>query len=138
MPHAADNTSKKKLRKRDKLKSSLEIEAIYHENKFVVSFPLKCYYSLSDKKEQKNELRVAFAVPKKNFKRAVDRNMLKRRMREAYRLHFRTFFETFMKQGDKKLALFFIYVGKDLMDFERIAESLLVVFRRLEELPMEV
>lgn len=131
MPHAADNTSKNTLRKRDKLKSSLEIEAIYHENKFVVSFPLKCYYSFSEKKEHQNAVRVAFAVPKKNFKLAVERNTLKRRMREAYRLHYHTFFESFSEQNDQQLALFFIYIGKEMADFANITENMLHIFKKL-------
>jgi ribonuclease P protein component len=124
MQHAADKTLKNTFQKRDKLKSSLEIEDIYRKNKFVVSYPLKCYYSFSEKAENKNVVRAAFAVPKKGFKLAVDRNTLKRRMREAYRLNYKKIFESFLEQNDKQLGLFFIYVGKEMMDFEMIEKSL--------------
>jgi ribonuclease P protein component len=129
MQHAADKTLKNTFQKRDKLKSSLEIETIYHENKFVVSYPLKCYYSFSEKTENKNAIRVAFAVPKKIFKLAVDRNTLKRRMREAYRLNYKKIFESFIEQNDKQLGLFFIYVGKEMMDFGVIEKSMLIILK---------
>jgi len=123
MPHAEDNTSKNTLQKRDKLKSSLEIEAIYRENKFVVAYPVKCYYSFSEIMENKSAIKVAFAVPKKIFKHAVHRNILKRRMHEAYRLNYKKIFETFIKKNDKQLRLFILYIGKDILDYGSIEKK---------------
>jgi ribonuclease P protein component len=124
MPHAADKALKDTLQKKDRLKSSLEIEAIYRENKFVVSYPLKCYYSFSKIEENKRTIRVAFAVPKKVFKLAVDRNLLKRRMREAYRLNYKKNFLSFLEQNEKQLGIFFIYIGKEILDFKSIEKSM--------------
>ncbi|MCL2435219.1 MAG: ribonuclease P protein component [Lentimicrobiaceae bacterium] len=124
MPHAADSTLRNTLRKHDRLKSSLEIEALYHENQFVIAYPLKCYYSFSDATENSCDIRAAFTVPKKMFKRAVDRNTLKRRMREAYRLNYKKIFEEFITQNDKQLKLFFIYVGKEMLDYGDIESGM--------------
>jgi len=123
MPHVADNTSRNTLRKHDRLKSSLEIEALYHENQFVVAYPLKCYYSFLETTEISCPIRVAFAVPKKTFKHAVDRNILKRRMREAYRQNYKKILEEFITQRNKQLKLFFIYVGKDMLNYGSIETS---------------
>jgi len=124
MPHAADKKLKNTFQKRDRLKSSLEIEALYRENQFVVSYPLKCYYQFSEITENQCLIRAAFAVPKKMFKHAVDRNTIKRRMREAYRLNYRKTFEDFITQRDKQLKLFFIYVGKEMLDYENVERSM--------------
>ena len=126
-----DNTSKNYFRKQDKLKSSIEIDTLYRENKFVVSFPLKCYYSFSEVDAEKNSLCVAFAVPKKTFKKAVDRNTLKRRMREAYRLNYRKIFEEFISQKEKQLKLFILYIGKEIVDFACIEKKLQEVLGRI-------
>jgi ribonuclease P protein component len=131
MPPAADNKLKNTFKKRDKLKSSLEIEALYRENQFIISYPLKCYYSFSIITEDKSNLRVAFAVPKKTFKHAVDRNTLKRRMRETYRLNYKKIFETFMHQKEKQLKLFFIYIGKEMGDYGCIAKNMQSVLRKI-------
>ena len=131
MPPAADNSLKNTFKKRDKLKSSLEIETVYRENQFFVAFPLKCYYSFSEIKENKSAVQAAFTVPKKNFKHAVERNTLKRRMREAYRLSFKNIFETFINQKDKQLKLFFIYIGKEVLDYGCIEKNMQIVLRKI-------
>jgi len=127
MPHAADKKLKNTFRKCDRLKSSLEIEVLYRENQFVVSYPLKCYYQFSETTENSCHIcgiRAAFAVPKKIFKHAVDRNTIKRRMREAFRLNYKKIFEEFITQNDKQLKLFFIYVGKEMLDYRSIENSM--------------
>jgi ribonuclease P protein component len=124
MPPAEDNISRNTFCKHDRLKSSLAIEELYREGRSIISYPLKCYYSMSEIIGKECIIRVAFTVPKKTFKKAVDRNTLKRRMREAYRLNFRTIFETFIKQNNKQLQLFFIYIGKESLNYESIEKGL--------------
>jgi ribonuclease P protein component len=137
MPPAADNTQKNSFRKRDKLKSSIEIDALYNENQFVVSYPLKCYYSFSEINEKNANIRAAFTVPKRSFKHAVDRNTLKRRMREAYRLHYKTVFNTLIKQQEKQLKLLFIYVAKEILEYANIERGMQGVLQRIEEVEIK-
>ncbi|MCL2168300.1 MAG: ribonuclease P protein component [Lentimicrobiaceae bacterium] len=124
MPPAADNKLKRSFQKRDRLKSSVEIEDLYRENQFIVSYPLKCYYSFSDRKEKSSILQVAFAVPKKKFKHAIDRNTLKRRMRESYRLNYQTMFESIINQNEKQLKFFIIYIGNEILNYACIDKAL--------------
>ena len=124
MPHVADKHLKNTFRKHDKLKSSLEIETLYRENQSVVVYPLKCYYSFSEILEDKHIVRAAFTASKRTFKKAVERNSLKRRMREAYRLNYKKVFEAFMNQKEKQLKLFFIYIGKETLDYGCIEKSM--------------
>jgi ribonuclease P protein component len=131
MPPAADKILKNSFRKHDKLKSSIEIDALYRENQFVVSRPLKCYYSFSQKAESQSAVRVAFAVPKRTFKHATDRNKIKRRMREAYRLNYKKVFEPLLNQNEKQLKLFIIYVGKEALSYGNIEKSMGVVLEKM-------
>ena len=66
----------------------------------------------------------------KNFKRAVDRNRVKRLTREAYRLQKKQLQEATI---EKKLQLniFFIYTGKELPNYALVREKIEVVLKKL-------
>jgi len=75
-------------------------------------------------------LKVVFSVPKRKFKRAVDRNQIKRKLREAYRKH---------KHGCQKaidsqntcVSLFLIYLGKDIPRSEIVEDKIILLLNRL-------
>ena len=119
--------------KQDKLKSSLTIETLFRANQFVVAHSLKCYFQLSEQNEEKTTVCVAFTVPKKTFKKAVERNLLKRRMRESYRLNYRKILELFINQNNKQLQLLIIYIGKEILDYRVIEKNMQVIVQKINE-----
>lgn len=74
------------LGKEEKLKSRKLIEHLFAEGKRVKSFPLQLIY-LQISHDSEFPVKVAFSVPKRVVKLAVDRNRIKRMMREVYRLN---------------------------------------------------
>ncbi len=74
--------------------------------------------------------RVLFSVPKKKFKRAVDRNLLKRRLREVYRHHK---FEIPSDENLPSYQLAFVYLDKSILPYAVIEEKLKVLLIRLQK-----
>ena len=72
------------LGKAERLKSKKLIDRLYEEGNSIKVFPLRMVY-LQTEHTSEFPVQVGVSVPKRNFKRAVDRNRIKRLMREAYR-----------------------------------------------------
>jgi len=75
---------------------------------------------------------MAVSVPKRLFKRAVDRNLLKRRIREAYRLNKSDLYNL-LEQKEQKLNLVIQYQHKEIAGFHAIEEGLLKGLTKLLE-----
>ncbi len=82
---------------------------------------------------QQVPVQVLFAVAKKRYKRAVDRNVLKRRMREAYRLHKQELLYNFLTQADKSILLSISYIGKEINEYKLIEKKMQKLFSQLCE-----
>ncbi len=81
--------------------------------------------------EKKDEpVQVAFLVPVKSFSRAVERNRLRRLMREAYRLNKNSLVEA-LKHQKTSLHLLFIYRSKSIVSFATIQQSMVLILQRL-------
>ncbi len=75
---------------------------------------------------------MAVSVPKRLFKKAVDRNLLKRRIREAYRLNKKQLDGLVLPAGHT-LHLLIQYQRKEMMDFHSIESGLLEGFEKLRQ-----
>lgn len=115
-----------KLPKHEKLKSKLEIDELFAHARSIKSFPLKLLYLTKDEADTSlGYPKLLVSVPKKKFKRAVDRNLLKRRIREAYRLNKH-------KICDEKIkSIGIIYVSNQIEPFKIIEDKLILALLRL-------
>jgi ribonuclease P protein component len=73
---------------------------------------------------------VAFSVPKKNFRLAVTRNLLKRRIREAYRKKKQILYN-FLSAGNIHIAFVLIYSSNEVADYFTIEKSIDEVIEKL-------
>jgi len=67
-------------------------------------------------------VQVAFTVPKRFFKSAVKRNLIRRKMKEAYRLH-QNKLRLPVLQANRKFAVLFIYSAKEILSFTQIEQK---------------
>ena len=119
------------LGKKDKLKSRKAIEQLFKEGKSFSVFPFRVLYLEAPAFSNKiDNLQIAFSVSKKYFKKAVDRNRIKRLMREVWRLQ-KNILEEKIKSTNKSIAVFIIYTGNELPEYNLIFEKTTAVIKRL-------
>jgi ribonuclease P protein component len=122
------------LGKNERLKSRKLIEQLFSEGKSFATGPFRIYYfiSVAANNVSSSAFNVQFGtgVSSKNFKRAVDRNKIKRLTREAYRLQKLPLYDK-VKEKKIQLNIFFIYTGKELPDFKLAKEKVAVALKKL-------
>ncbi len=119
----------KKLEKLSSRKLFIELAA---KGQKINAFPFRLVWLQSPLPSQ-YPIQAGFTVPKRNFKKAVDRNRVKRLMREVYRKNKADLYS--LKSGaESQFALLFIYSGKDLPDYRITEEKINLLLHRFAEL----
>lgn len=114
------------FKKADKLKSHSQIQSLFSEGRAFKKYPIKLIYH-ADSSLKRHQ--VGVSVPKRNFKKAVDRNRLKRQMREAYRLQ-----QEIIKDLPDYYCLMFIYTAREKKNFDCIFTNLEHLLRELNKI----
>lgn len=111
----------------ERLCSKKAIDDLFANGKGKTQFPFKLMYKLSDF-ESPFPIRAMFVVPKKKHKRANKRNIIKRRMREVYRLHKQSLYDSVKTQ---KLDVMFICLTPEELSYQDIEKAMLSLMNSL-------
>jgi ribonuclease P protein component len=117
------------LGKQERLKSRKLIEQLFGKGQRFGLFPYRVFY-LFEKYEGTGKLQCGAGVSTRNFKKAVDRNRIKRLTREAWRLQ-KTELDQKMKVHVNRLSVFLIYTGKELPTFPVVKEKMALILQKL-------
>ncbi len=118
--------------KAERLTRKNSIDRIFLSGQSFNAFPVKFYWILSEE-EQSFPVQVLISVSKKKFKRAVDRNRIKRKIRESYRLNKYQLYDSLI-QKNKKILLALVFIGNEDEVFEKIENKIIKGFKTLDSL----
>ncbi|MBG9376070.1 ribonuclease P protein component [Panacibacter sp. DH6] len=113
--------------KNEKLKSRKLTEQLFKTGKTFSVFPVKVFYLPVN---ADHIVKAGVGTSSRNFKKAADRNRIKRLLREAYRTQ-KTPLTTFLEEQHKQVALFFLYTDKTLPEFAMLKHRMQQALERL-------
>lgn len=116
--------------KKERLTHQKVIAELFEKGNALFCFPLKIVWLRREETEQDFPAQVSFSVAKRKFKKAVVRNLLKRRMREAYRKN-KQFLYDGLETIDSNIVLMIIYVDKNILDYATIEAAMVKALKLL-------
>ena len=128
MEEKTDTYRKFTFPKTERLHSKKLIDALFLKGASFYLYPFSIRFMLADSTVDTHQFMVS--VSKRNFKRAVDRNRIKRLVREAYRLHKHDL-QDLSVQGNH-LLIAYIYTAKEIHTYNFIEKKLIGSFKRLK------
>ena len=129
MPTTTRNTFKKS----ERLCSQILIDRLFQgESRSVAAFPIRAVFLPVDAEVQPG-VSILISVPKKRFHDAVDRNRVKRQIREAYRLNKHLLHEALEQKKDTAVAMAFIWQSDELAETALITEKMQSLLSRMAE-----
>ena len=107
--------------KKYKLCSHTIIKAVFEEGKTIKQYPLRSIAMTLDPDSTKAAFQLVISVPKRNFKKAHDRNRIRRQLKEAFRLNKVALEEKLIEQK-QQIALFIVYTERTALEY-KVLES---------------
>ena len=119
------------FRKQERMVSNLLIEALFDSGKSrsVTAFPLRAVYHTTERREGSAPVQVLISVPKKRFRHAVDRNRVKRQIREAYRHHKELLWQQI--PDDKMMLLGFVWLSDRHSPTAEVEKRIVSILQRI-------
>lgn len=120
--------TKLSLNKHKKIKQKKLFDELFNKRlaKSFYNFPFKVIYLIRNDIEQ---TKIGLSVPKRNFKLAVERNLIKRKIKEVYRINQ----NILSNRTNIKFVLFFVYTPKTLLAYDAIENGMIKALRKLNK-----
>ena len=120
------------FQKKDKLKSRKQTQFLFAKGQSMNAFPIKLIYTLES--NEPGSVQAGVGAPSRTFRKAVDRNRVKRLLREGYRLERPEFITSSVDALNKlRVNLFFLYTDATVISQKEIQEKIKQLLSRLSE-----
>ncbi len=119
------------FKKGERLKSRKLIQSLFVNGQSKSFYPIRIVW-LQTELNSSYPIQTTFSVSKKKFPKAVDRNRIKRQMREAYRLQKQSLCND-LTNNDQQIALMFIFLAKEFHPYQTISKSLALSLKYLHK-----
>ena len=118
------------LPKSEILRGKNTLDALFADGQKFYEQPFKVVYSFSAQHEVEALLQFGIVVPKRWFRKAHDRNTIKRHCREAFRLN-NALLKSALQQHNQSLKFMLVFVGKEAMPSPEIHRKIILLLQRL-------
>lgn len=121
-----------KLSSAERLKHKKRIDLLFQKGASFNAYPVQMIFYVGEPSAEPC-LQVAFSVPKKHMKKAVDRNHVKRLMRESYRIQKQNLLAS-VKQKNAVVYLMFVYKSAKKYAYHEIEQKIFIHLQRLQNI----
>jgi ribonuclease P protein component len=111
------------LKKNERLCNKKLFDNIFEKGRTIYIYPIKAIYTIHDTSEYLSSL-VAFGTNKRTYKKAVNRNKIKRLLKEAYRKN-KPYFKHLNK--DHSVHIMFLYIAKEILPYIKVEASIVKI-----------
>lgn len=119
-----------KFYKEERLCSKKSLDLLFKNGSSFLLYPFRVTYHFVAEPHS-FPAQVVINVAKKRYKHAVDRNLIKRRTREAYRLHKQELFYSFLSNREDLLLLSLQFIGKEKYDYVFFEKKMTLTLKKL-------
>ncbi|MDG2448248.1 MAG: ribonuclease P protein component [Saprospiraceae bacterium] len=117
------------LSKKEKLKGHKLIKLLFDERRSIKSYPFIIIFKVIDKREY--PILFGVSASKRNFKKAVDRNRIKRLVRESYRIQKNALFGD-LERNEFSAAMMILYVGKSMITQNEMDSAMINAIKKIK------
>ncbi len=118
------------FKKSERLTGKKNIEQLFFSDNILKINPFKIFWQIVEKEPMDSRSRLLISVPKKIHKTSVDRNLIKRRIRESYRINKEPFVD-FLTKNNIAVHWGVIYLTAEILPFQTIEKKMILTLQKL-------